>query len=148
MRVQEKANSIAKIELNAVIVAVTGNEPQVLVNPSAALPSGPFETEHRTLEQGLRDWAQTKGGQPLGYVEQLYTFADRGRTVGNQRLVSIGYLALVRAAASLAEAAWSPWYKHLPWEDHRKGPSRVIAKIILPGLLRWKDSASTAPIKQ
>src|ERR1700744_6680580 len=98
MRVQEKANSSqgAKIELTALIVAVTGNEPQVLVNPPAALPSGPFETEHRTLEQGLRDWAQTKGGQPLGYVEQLYTFADRNRRAhGDERVVSFGYLAVV-----------------------------------------------------
>ena len=150
MRVQEKANSSqsAKIELNAVIVAVTGNEPQVLVNPPAALPSGPFETEHLTLEQGLREWAKAKGGQPLGYVEQLYTFADRGRTVGNQRLVSIGYLALVRAAASLADAVWSPWYKHLPWEDHRKGLPRIVGKIIMPELQRWRDSASSLAMKQ
>ena len=97
---QEKANSsqTAKIELNAVIVAVTGNEPQVLVNPPAALPSGPFETEHRTLEQGLRDWAQAKGGQPLGYVE-CFTPSP---TVVARWVISVlsrsGYLTLVRAA--------------------------------------------------
>ena len=118
----------AKIELNAAIVAIAGNEPQVLVDQHAALPSGPFATEHRTLEQGLRDWAQAKGGQPLGYVEQLYTFADRDRTSGDQRIVSIGYLALVRAAATLADAVWSPWYEHFPWEDHRKGAPKIIAQ--------------------
>jgi hypothetical protein len=148
--VQDKAGPLegAKIELNAVIVAVTGNEPQVLVNPPAALPSGPFETEHRTLEQGLRDWAQTKGGQPLGYVEQLYTFADRDRTAGGQRIVSIGYLALVHAAATLADAIWSPWYKHFPWEDHRKGPPPTVAKRIMPELRRWKDAAATPALEQ
>jgi len=148
--VQEKAGPLegAKIELNAVIVAVTGFEPQVLVNPPAALPSGPFETEHRTLEQGLRNWAQTKGGQPLGYLEQLYTFADRDRRAGGQRIVSIGYLALVHAAATLADAVWSPWYKHFPWEDHRKGPPPVIAKRIAPELRRWKDAGSTAAFRQ
>jgi len=147
--VPEKSGSIqaAKIELNAVIVAMAGVDPQVLVNSPAALPSGPFETEHRTLEQGLRVWAEAKGGQPLGYVEQLYTFADRNRTSNNQRIVSIGYLALVRAAATLADAVWSPWYKHFPWEDHRKGIPAVIAKLIAPELKRWKDAASTPAMR-
>jgi hypothetical protein len=144
--VQEKSG--AKIELNAVIVAVAGFDPQVLVNPPAALPSGPFETEHRTLEQGLRDWAKSKGGQTLGYVEQLYTFADRSRAIGNQRIVSIGYLALVRAAATLADAVWSPWYRHFPWEDHRKGAPKIIASVIARELKRWKDEASSPALKQ
>jgi len=89
------AGQNTKIELNAVIAAVAGNEPQVLIDPRGALPSGPFETGHHTLEQGLR----ARAGLPLGYVEQLYTFADRDRTTGGTRIVSIGYLALVRAAA-------------------------------------------------
>jgi len=139
---------VTKIELNAAIVAIAGNEPQVLVDQHAALPSGPFVTEHRTLEQGLRDWAQAKGGQPLGYVEQLYTFADRDRTSGDQRIVSIGYLALVRAASSLPDAVWSPWYKHFPWEDHRTEAPRIIAKSIMPGLRSWKDAGPTPVLRQ
>jgi hypothetical protein len=151
MRVQDKLGpqAGAKIELNAVIVALAGTEPQVLVNSPAALPSGPFETGHRTLEQGLREWAEAKGGQPLGYVEQLYTFADRDRTAsGGQRIVSIGYLALVRAAATLADAEWLPWYKHFPWEDHRKSAPAALAKSIAPELKRWKDAASSPAAKQ
>jgi hypothetical protein len=138
----------AKIELNAAIVAIADNEPQVLVNRPAALPSGPFETEHHTLEQAVRDWAETKGGQPLGYVEQLYTFADRSRAIGNQRIVSIGYLALVHAAATLTDAVWSPWYRHFPWEDHRKGTPKMIASVIAHELKRWKDEASSPALKQ
>lgn len=137
------AERSTKIELNAVIVAMKGSEPHILVNPGMALPSGPFETGHRTLEQGLRGWAQAKGGQPLGYVEQLYTFADRDRTEKGARIVSIGYLALVRAAPS-ADSAWSPWYKHLPWEDHRKGAPRVIADVIRPALQKWKAEGNSA----
>src|ERR1700689_2319920 len=95
-----------KIELNAVIAAVAENEPQILVDPSSALPSGPFETEHRTMEQGLRSWA----GLPLGYVEQLYTFADSDRRTGSKRIVSIGYLALLRTEANVSGAFWSSWY--------------------------------------
>ena len=59
------------LELSAVIVAMDGREPHILVDPDMALPSGPFETSHRTLQQGLREWASVKGGQSLGYVEQL-----------------------------------------------------------------------------
>ena len=44
-----------------------------------ALPSGPFEFAHRSLQTGLRAWVEAQTGHPLGYVEQLYTFADRGR---------------------------------------------------------------------
>ena len=147
MREKLDPAQVAKIELNAAIVAMAGAEPQVLVNPPAALPSGPFETEHRTLEQGLREWAQTKGGQPLGYLEQLYTFADRDRRSGDQRIVSIGYLALVRAAASLTDALWSPWYRHFPWEDNRGGASKMIARVIAPGLRGWKDATPAAGLK-
>jgi hypothetical protein len=142
------AEQNTKIELNAVIVAVSNGEPQILIDPSMALPSGPFETTHRTLEQGLRAWAQTKGGQPLGYVEQLYTFADKDRATGGQRYVSIGYLALVRAAATLNDATWSPWYKHFPWEDHRRGAPAMLEKIILPALNKWKADAPDAISKR
>lgn len=142
------AEQNTKIELNAVIVAVPNNEPQILIDPSMALPSGPFETTHRTLEQGLRAWAGAKSGQPLGYVEQLYTFADKDRAAGTQRYVSIGYLALVRAASTLKDASWSPWYKHFPWEDHRSGVPSVIDKIILPALNKWKASAPDVVAKR
>ncbi|MFY9288638.1 MAG: hypothetical protein WAO98_09080 [Alphaproteobacteria bacterium] len=142
------ADQNIKLELNAVIVAVTGHDPQILIDPNMALPSGPFETGHRTLEQGLRAWAKSKGGQPLGYVEQLYTFADKDRAAGQDRFVSIGYLALVRPAATPSNAIWSPWYKHFPWEDHRKGVPAIISKVIMPGLTVWKSDVTDAAIKR
>jgi hypothetical protein len=138
------ANQNTKIELNAVIVAVADNQPQILIDPHRTLPSGPFETGHRTLEQGLRAWA----GLPLGYVEQLYTFADRDRASGGQRFVSIGYMALVRAASPPKDALWLPWYKHFPWEDHRHGVPPVMAKLILPALNKWKSAAPDAAAKR
>jgi hypothetical protein len=131
------------IELNAVIVAVIDGAPQILIQPPMGLPSGPFETDHPTLEQGLRAWAGAD--QPLGYVEQLYTFADRGRTAEGERMVSIGYLALVRAAKG---ASWSPWYRHFPWEDRRKGVPPIGAKVIYPGLKKWRDATSDASLRR
>jgi hypothetical protein len=133
-----------KIELNAVIVVVDGYEPQVLIDPALALPSGPFETGHPTLEQGLR----ASSGLPLGYIEQLYTFADRDRKAGEMRSVSIGYLALMHAASAPKGMLWSSWYRHFPWEDHREGPPRLITDAIMPGLEVWKTTASSAASKE
>ena len=72
------------IRLSAAIVAATIDEPRVLTvrighDPIEALPSGPLEVEHRTLEVGLRSWVERQTAQKLGYVEQLYTFGDRDR---------------------------------------------------------------------
>ncbi|MES6426784.1 hypothetical protein U6S63_12180, partial [Cutibacterium acnes] len=65
-------------ELVAVLVAVTAGEPRVLtIQDQGALPSGPFELAHRSLQSGLRAWVERQTGLPLGYVEQLYTFADQ-----------------------------------------------------------------------
>src|ERR671924_1776912 len=95
-----------EIGLTAAIVAVEAGEPAILVaprddpnEPRAGLPSGPFDPRtHRTFEIGLRDWVEAQTGLRLGYVEQLYTFGDRGRqpTSGESgpHVVSIGYLAL------------------------------------------------------
>ena len=71
----------AGAELIAVIVAVTDGEPRVLtIDNGQALPSGPFELTHRSLQSGMRSWVERQTHHPLGYVEQLYTFADRDRT--------------------------------------------------------------------
>src|SRR6266536_3456281 len=77
------------IGLCAAIVAASEHEPRVLTlhiaaaggSPAEALPSGPLEAEHRTLEIGLRTWVERQTSQRLGYVEQLYTFGDRDRVV-------------------------------------------------------------------
>ena len=78
-----------EIGLTAAIVAIEGNEPAILIAPGsgpddlAGLPFGPFDAvAHRTFEIGLRAWVQEQAGLRLGYVEQLYTFGDRGRHTG------------------------------------------------------------------
>ena len=79
-----RPNEVA-IELNAVLVAVIGDEPQVLtLQDGALLPSGPFEGDIRTLQTGLRAWVERQTHHPLGYVEQLYTFADRDRAAADR----------------------------------------------------------------
>ena len=74
------SNDAASIDLTAVLVAVTDDEPRVLtIKDGRSLPSGPFASGHRTLQMGLRSWVESQTHHPLGYLEQLYTFADRDR---------------------------------------------------------------------
>lgn len=134
------------VELNAVLVALIDDEPQVLtLEDGALLPSGPFEGDHPTLQAGVRAWVERQTHHPLGYVEQLYTFADRYResTMG-YRIVSISYLGLTRerAAAGQHEPGWQSFYRYFPWEDWRKGPPRILARTILPRLKSWADAAA------
>src|SRR5271170_2253449 len=142
-----KANHNAvPIELTAVIVAVTGEQPRVLtIQDSEALPAGQFESGHRTLQIGLRSWVEHQTHHPLGYIEQLYTFADRDRTHdgAGERLVSISYLGLTREehASGERDPHWQTWYRFLPWEDWRSGPPALVARVIAPRLRAWASGA-------
>ena len=58
------------IRLSAAIVTATVDQPRVLTvrigrEPVEALPSGPLEAEHRTLEVGLRAWVERQTSQRL-----------------------------------------------------------------------------------
>jgi hypothetical protein len=141
-----------EIDLSAAILAVLGNEPFVLVvrpdtderNIGDALPSGPFSPlDHRTLEIGLRSWVREQTGLELGYVEQLYTFGDRGRHAqpgdSGPPVTSIGYLALTRIGAeqSRPRGGWRSWYELFPWEDWRGGKPDILTQVIEPRLGEW-----------
>ena len=132
------------VDLSAVIMAATPDEPRVLTVRATpqqpdGLPSGPLQSQHRTLEMGLRTWVAEQTQLTLGYVEQLYTFGDRDRAEAADpsagHALSIAYLALVREArpAGLAHAAWRNWYGYLPWEDWREGRPPAL-KVIEPRL--------------
>lgn len=131
-------------DLIAVLVAVTCGEPRVLtIQDQRALPSGPFELAHRSLQSGLRAWVERQTRLPLGYVEQLYTFADRDRAGGEQQAISISYLGLTREqrASGEYEASWRSWYVYFPWEDHRLGAPEMIEEALLPRLKAWAGAA-------
>ena len=150
--------------LNAVIVAVTDEEPRVLTVErqergagvsQTALPFGPLDPAgHRTLELGLRDWVHEQTGLELGYAEQLYTFGDRHRDprerAGGPRVLSIAYLALVREGHVSGEgrARWRGFYEFLPWEDGRDGRPEVIDGVIAPALAGWAEKAPGAPARR
>jgi hypothetical protein len=154
----EKPLTPIEIGLTAAIVAVDDNEPLILTASAgdgdklAGLPFGPFDAvAHRTFEIGLRAWVEEQAGLRLGYVEQLYTFGDRGRHTKagdtEAHVASIGYLALTRFpdnAAPAQGATFEPWYRFFPWEDWREAPPEVIARDILPELEKWAEQ-SEAP---
>lgn len=127
-------------ELIAVLVAVTAGKPRVLtIDGGFALPSGPLQTGHRSLQAGLRAWVEQQTHHPLGYVEQLYTFADQ--RPGSGRSISISYLGLSREeAAEYPGAVWRGWYDYFPWEDVRQGEPFLAA--ILERLGRWAGGST------
>jgi hypothetical protein len=145
-----------EIGLTAAIVAVEADEPFILVaggdegDMAAGLPFGPFDPlTHRTFEIGLRAWVKAQTGLNVGYVEQLYTFGDRGRHARRgdtgPHMVSVGYLALTRmpedgAALRASGAGFEPWYRYFPWEDWRDGRPAVLGAI-LPLLEQWARAA-------
>jgi len=133
-------------ELVAVIVSMSSDQPVVLTTADGArLPSGPLRSDHRSLQTGLRAWVEQQTELPLGYVEQLYTFADPGRTGSEDRTISVSYLGLTRATSALSQ--WRGFYEFFPWEDSRQGRDGVRAEIE-QRLLRWAQSAADATSRQ
>jgi hypothetical protein len=135
-------------ELIAVVAAVTARMPRVLtLETGRSLPSGPFESAHRSLQSGVRSWVERQTHHPLGHIEQLYTFADRDRleNSGPRRVISVSYLALTLESRMDPDpgVGWWSWYRYFPWEDHRQGPPPVLGPI-LDALERWASHGATA----
>jgi hypothetical protein len=144
------------IGLSAVVMAVRDNEIVVLTarpgqterDAVPGLPSGPFDpAQDRTFELALRAFVTEQTGFELGFVEQLYTFGDKGRDAPladlgglgatDGRIISVGYLALAPGAVESGQGLWSPWTRFFPWEDWREGRPAVIDEVILPALTDW-----------
>ncbi len=129
-------------DLIAVLVAIKDRMPNVLtLDDTDALPSGPLEPEHRSLQSGMRSWVERTARHPLNHVEQLYTFADRDRAEGTMRSISISYLALTRLIPD--ETGWSSWYRYFPWEDQRDEAGRRSTAHLVELLSAWCLQAPT-----
>lgn len=152
-------------ELVAVLAAVTRGTPRVLTtHDGTALPAGPFQMVHRSLQGGLQAWVETQTHHPIGYVEQLYTFADRDRAdlPQGQRIISISYLGLtreldasatgahLRAATSRTPlhdtaggaAGWQDWYRYFPWEDRRNDLDPALTEVLHRALSEWESEGA------
>jgi hypothetical protein len=149
------------IGLSAVVIAIRDSEAVVLtVRPHdaqtheastlAGLPFGPFDPDgHRTFELALRAFVAQQTRFELGYVEQLYTFGDKGRDApladvgaGGARVISVGYLGLTpQAVQALApDTVWEPLTRFFPWEDWRQGRPSIIDDSIAPALRHWAST--------
>ncbi len=146
------------IGLSAAIVSIADEQPRVLIvhrsGTADALPFGNFDPlSHRTLESGLRSWVQEQTHLQLGYVEQLYTFGDRGRHLTGPgegpRVVSVGYLALTRSPReAVPDVSWRDWYGYFPWEDWREDVPAAIASVIVPRLNLFAEAAVTSELRE
>jgi len=149
------ADSAVVIGLSAVVVAIQDGEAVVLsVRPPGAsaegLPFGPFDPKgHRTFELAMRAFVTEQTRFSLGYVEQLYTFGDKGRDApladmgersDHGRVISVGYLALTPSAVDTHApgSEWRPWTRFFPWEDWREGRPAALP-VIEQALRRWAE---------
>ncbi|HEY2530529.1 MAG TPA: hypothetical protein VGJ20_21795 [Xanthobacteraceae bacterium] len=129
-------------DLIAVLVAVTAGQPRVMtVHNGCGLPAGPFAHDDRSLQSGLRSWVERQTGRSLGYVEQLYTFADRDRATNGARVISISYLGLTREGPDDGAPGWRDWYTYFPWEDHRAGRPCCLDDLLVSRLRVWTKAA-------
>ena len=64
---------------------------------------------------------------------------------GGPRVITIGYIALVRQArlSGSGDAHWRDWYGYLPWEDWREGCPEIVSNIINPSLGEWIAAAES-----
>ncbi|MCG3879606.1 hypothetical protein [Psychrobacter sp. Ps6] len=140
-------------EVVAVLVAITDHIARVLtVDQGKLLPNGPLMPLHRSLQAGVRQWVEEQTQQPLGYLEQLYTFVDTNRrNIDGHALVYVSYLGLVQETQTQAlqsKALWRDWYDYFPWENHLDGMPSIIMDFIIPMLLEWASTAEDSVARQ
>lgn len=151
-------------ELVAVVIGVDDDVPVVLATDDA-LPHGPLEPAHRSLQAGVRAWVAEQSAVQLGYVEQLYTFADAGRLPGeatslepaasdqspSAETVTAGRTAAPHEAVmagrtvaisylgltrATSRAQWMSIYSLFPWED-RRGADAALDDSLAAALQAW-----------
>ncbi|MBB3107771.1 hypothetical protein FHS24_002303 [Psychrobacter luti] len=140
-------------EVVAVLVAITEHTARVLtVDQGKLLPNGPLMPLHRSLQAGVRQWVEEQTQQPLGYLEQLYTFVDTNRRNDDgHALVYVSYLGLVQETQTQqlqSQALWRDWYDYFPWENHLEGRPSIIMDFIVPALLEWANYTKDAIVQQ
>lgn len=145
------ANPQSIVELVPVLIAITNGSLRVLtVAKGELLPNGLLAPLRHSLQAGVRMWVAKQTSQPMGYVEQLYTFVDTSRQ--NEQglpVLYVSYLGLVREAADNIlhpDAKWQDCYGYFPWEDLRTDGGQRDA--IVSRLRIWANSADTEEVRQ
>ena len=133
------------------LIAVTDGGLRVLtVAQGTLLPNGPLSPLRNSLQAGVKLWVAKQTSQPMGYVEQLYTFVDtHRRNEHGMPVLYVSYLGLVREAADSIlhpDAKWQDCYDYFPWEDLRADSGQRDA--IVSRLRIWANSADTEEVRQ
>ena len=145
------ANTQSIVELVPILIAITNGSLRVLtVAQGALLPNGLLAPLRHSLQAGVRMWVAKQTSQPMGYVEQLYTFVDtRRQNEQGLPVLYVSYLGLVREAADSIlhpDAKWHDCYGYFPWEDLRTDGGQRDA--IVSRLRIWANSADTEEVRQ
>lgn len=145
------ANPQSIVELVPVLIAITNGSLRVLtVTQGELLPNGLLAPLRHSLQAGVRMWVAKQTSQPMGYVEQLYTFVDtRRQNEQGLPVLYVSYLGLVREAADSIlhpDAKWQDCYCYFPWEDLRADGGQRDA--IVSRLRIWANSADTEEVRQ
>lgn len=128
---------VVTAELLAVVVAMVEGRPSVLtLGTPPRLPAGPLLPSHRSLQAATRAWVEEQTGRRLGYLEQLYTFADLDRDEAGRR-ISISYLGLTTPGEP-GIGGWTAWYDLFGWED-RRGQG-TLSRVVVERLRAWADT--------
>ncbi|WP_269914264.1 NUDIX hydrolase [Acinetobacter sp. HY1485] len=134
-------------EVVAVLIAITNFSARILtIDQGRLLPSGPITPVHHSLQAGARAWVKQQTQQPLGYIEQLYTFVDMERSA-QAPFIYISYLGLVKEAEETIlelDAKWHDWYDYFPWENFKYADHTPLLKQ----LTYWADSAPNTVLRQ
>ncbi|WP_154954319.1 NUDIX hydrolase [Neisseria flavescens] len=145
------ANPQSIVELVPVLIAITNGSLRVLtVAQGELLPNGLLAPLRHSLQAGVRMWVAKQTSQPMGYVEQLYTFVDTSRQ--NEQglpVLYVSYLGLVREASDNIlhpDAKWQDCYCYFPWEDLRNAGRQH--ETIVSRLRIWANSADTEEMRQ
>ena len=145
------ANPQSIVELVPVLIAITNGSLRVLtVAQGKLLPNGLLAPLRHSLQAGVRMWVAKQTSQPMGYVEQLYTFVDtRRQNEQGLPVLYVSYLGLVREAANSIlhpDAKWQDCYCYFPWEDLRTDGGQ--RDTIVSRLRIWANSADTEEVRQ
>ena len=145
------ANTQSIVELVPVLIAITNGSLRVLtVAQGTLLPNGLLAPFRHSLQAGVRMWVAKQTSQPMGYVEQLYTFVDtRRQNEQGMPVLYVSYLGLVREAADSIlhpDAKWQDCYGYFPWEDLRTDGGQRDA--VVSRLRIWANSADTEEVRQ
>jgi len=144
-------NTQSIVELVPVLIAITNGSLRVLtVAQGELLPNGLLAPFRHSLQAGVRMWVAKQTSQPMGYVEQLYTFVDtRRQNEQGMPVLYVSYLGLVREAADSIlhpDAKWQDCYGYFPWEDLRTDSGQRDA--VVSRLRIWANSADTEEVRQ